>query len=150
MIRKTLLTIGLLALAARPLRAQDSATVAKAVNDLEGQWAASMGAKNWAAVQSFLTADYVATDGDGKRSNRDAYIAGLRDGGMTFSNVMNGAYQVLVSGGTAVHLGEGTYTATGKDGKVTRIHTVWTDTWVRQANGQWLCIAGQYVDHKLK
>ena len=150
MIPKLLVVLGLAALATTPLQAQDSAAVAKAVNDLEGQWAASLSAHNWTAVESFLTPDFVGTDIDGKRLDRAAYIASLKNSTTTISNAMNGAYKVLVSGGTAVHLGEGTSTLTDKKGKVTKIHSFWTDTWVRQANGQWLCIAAQYVDRPLK
>ncbi len=152
MLRKTLFALGLVALTTLPLRAQApaAADVAKTINDLEVQWVVSMAAGNWTAVESFLTPDFVGTDGDGKRADRAAYIAGMRDGGLTFSNVSSGPYTVLVNGNTAVHLGEGTRTVTTKNGKATRIHTVWTDTWVRMPNGQWLCIAGQYVEHVLK
>lgn len=149
MIRKLLVTLGAAALAALPLHAQDSATVAKAVNDLEGQWAVSLSAGNWTAVGTFLAPNYMATDGAGKRMDRAAYLASLGAAG-TFSNVTNGAYTVLVSGTTAVHLGEGTYTVTSKKGKVTHMRQVWTDTWVRQANGMWLCVASQWYEQKLK
>ena len=30
------------------------------------------------------------------------------------------------------------------------MHQVWTDTWVRQANGMWLCVASQWVEHRVK
>jgi len=149
MIRKLLVTLGLAALTTLPLHAQDSATVAKAVNDLEAQWAVSLAAGNWTAVGSFLAPNYMATDGTGKRMNRTDYLASLGDAG-TFSNVTNGAYTVVVSGNTAVHLGEGTFTLTSKKKKVTHIHQVWTDTWVRQPNGMWLCVASQWVEHTVK
>jgi ketosteroid isomerase-like protein len=149
MIRKLLVTMGLAALVALPLHAQDSASVAKAVNDLEGQWAVSLTAGNWTAVGTFLAPNYVATDGTGKRMDRAAYLASVSGAG-TFSNVTNGAYTVLVSGTTAVHLGEGTFTVTTKKGKVSHMHQVWTDTWVRQANGMWLCVASQWVENKVK
>ncbi len=44
MIRKLFLAVGLAALVTVPLHAQDSAAVAKAINDLEGQWAVSLAA----------------------------------------------------------------------------------------------------------
>jgi ketosteroid isomerase-like protein len=150
MLRKLLVVLGLAALAAVPLQAQDSATVAKAVNDLEVQWGASIVAGNWAAVESFLTPGFVFTDGAGKRVDRAAYIAGLRDSGDRLSNLAGGPYTVLVSGNTAVHLGEATWTVTDKKGKVTKNHEVWTDTWVLQANGMWLCMAGQSVSSSVK
>ena len=149
MLRKLLVVLGLAALASAPVQAQDSAAVAKAINDLEGQWGASMSAGNWAAVQTFLTPDFIITGQDGKRIDRATYVSSM-GGGDKLSIMTPGPYTVLVHGGTAVHLGEATFTRTDKKGKVTRIHEVWTDTWVRQANGQWLCMASQYVDHVLK
>jgi len=149
MLPKLLVVLGLAALATTPLQAQDNATVAKTINDLEVQWGASMSAGNWAAVQTFLTPDYIITGEDGKRIDRATYISSM-GGGDKLSTMTAGPYTVTVSGGTAVHLGEATFTRTDKKGKVTKIHEVWTDTWVRQANGQWLCMATQYVDHVLK
>ena len=150
MIRTTLKTLALVAFAALPLQAQDSAAVAKSINDLEVQWGASISAGNWDAVATFLAPGYVITGGDGKRVDRAGYLANFRDSGNKYSPWTAGPYTVSVSGGTAVHLGEATYSITSKKGKVTRIHEVWTDTWVRQANGQWLCVATQYIDHPLK
>lgn len=150
MIRKLLAVLGLAALSTLPLQAQDSATVAKAINDLEVQWGASLTAGNWDAVATFLAPGYTFTGGDGKRLDRAAYLAGLRDNGNKYSTMTAGPYTVLVSGGTAVHFGEATFSVTAKNGKVTRIHEVWTDTWVRQASGQWLCVATQAVQHTVK
>ena len=153
MLRKLVSTLALLALpalSAAPLVAQDSAAVAKAVNDLEIQWGASMAAGNWDAVQSFLTPDFLGTTPEGQRLDRAAYIASLRDSGDRYSNVTAGPYTVLVRGGTAVHLGEWTITITAKNGKATRVHMVWTDVWVLGANGQWLCLTSQVVQHPLK
>ena len=150
MIRKLLVVLGLAALATVPLQAQDSATVAKAVNDLELQWGASISAGNWDAVGTFLAPGYIMTGGDGKRLDAAAYLAGMRNSGDKYSTMVAGPYTVLVSGGTAVHFGEATFSVTSRKGKVTKIHQVWTDTWVRQANGQWLCVATQLIDHVLK
>jgi ketosteroid isomerase-like protein len=150
MLRKLLVVLGLAALATVPLQAQVSTDMGKTINDLEAQWGASIMAGNWAAVESFLTPDFVFTDGAGKRTDRATYITGLRAGGDRFSNVALGPYTVLVNGNTAVHLGEATWTVTDKKGKVTKNHEVWTDTWVLQANGMWLCMAAQSVSFPVK
>lgn len=150
MLRKLLVVLGLAALSTLPLQAQDSATVAKAVNDLELQWGASLSAGNWDAVATFLAPGYIMTAGDGKRLDAAAVLAGLRTSGNKYSTMTAGPYTVLVSGGTAVHFGEATFSVTAKNGRVTRIHEVWTDTWIRQPNGQWLCVATQMIDHVLK
>ena len=150
MLRKLLVVLGFAALSTLPLQAQDSATVAKAVNDLELQWGASLSAGNWDAVATFLAPGYIMTAGDGKRLDAAAVLAGLRTSGNKYSTMTAGPYTVLVSGGTAVHFGEATFSVTAKNGRVTRIHEVWTDTWIRQPNGQWLCVATQMIDHVLK
>jgi ketosteroid isomerase-like protein len=150
MLRKLLVVLGLAVLAAVPLQAQDSATVAKSINDLELQWGASISAGNWDAVASFLAPGYTMTGGDGKRIDAAGYVGAMRDSGDKYSTMVAGPYTVLVSGNTAVHFGEANFSVTTKKGKVTRIHEVWTDTWIRQANGQWLCVATQMIDHVLK
>ena len=149
MIRHLLRTLGLAAVVAVPVHAQqDSAAVAKSINDLEVQWGVSIDAGNWDAVATFLAPEYMATNGAGKRMDRAGYLASLKDAG-TSSNSSNGPYTVVVHGSTAIHLGEATYTLT-KNGKATRYHLVWTDTWIVMPNGQWLCIASQGVEQKLK
>ncbi len=150
MLRKLLVVLGLATLSTLPLRAQDSAAVAKAVNDLEVQWAASLTAGNWDAVATFLAPGYTFTGGDGKRLDRATYLAGLRDKGDRFSTWTAGPYSVMVSGNTAVHFGEASYAVTAKNGRTTKIHEVWTDTWMLQPNGMWLCVATQSIQHTVK
>jgi ketosteroid isomerase-like protein len=150
MFRKLLATLGLAALFALPLHAQATPDVAQTIKDLENQWGASMSAGNWDAVATFLTPDFISTGPDGKRLDRATYIANGKNSGNKVDWKPVPSATVLVSGGTAVHLGETTYSVTTKKGKVSRFHEVWTDTWVRQADGRWLCIASQYVDHPVK
>jgi ketosteroid isomerase-like protein len=150
MLRKLLVVLGLAALATVPLQAQVSTDMGKTINDLEAQWGASIMAGNWAAVESFLTPDFVFTDGAGKRTDRATYITGLRDSDTPVSNLQVGPYTVLVNGNTAVHLGEATWTQTDKKGTVKKFHEIWTDTWVLQANGMWLCMAAQSVNLPVK
>jgi hypothetical protein len=44
-----------------------------------------------------------------------------------------------------VHLGEANMLATGSDGGSLRVRVIWTDTWVRATDGQWLVLASQYM-----
>ncbi len=150
MRRSLLPSLALLTLLAVPLRAQDSAAVAKPINDLEVQWGASLSAGNWDAVATFLAPGYIYTGDDGKRLDRTAYVAWLRDSGNKFSMSTPGTFSVAVYGTTAVHFGEATYSVTNKKGQVRRVHEVWTDTWMLQTNGMWLCVATQSVSHTLK
>jgi ketosteroid isomerase-like protein len=53
---------------------------------------------------------------------------------------------VLARGSAAVLLGSGIETVTRRDGTLTRFRQVWTDTWVRQDDGSWQCLATQWVE----
>ena len=41
--------------------------------------------------------------------------------------------------------GEANLMTTGSDGASLLVHVVWTDTWVRTVDGQWVCLASQYA-----
>jgi ketosteroid isomerase-like protein len=147
MLRTLLLVLGLAGLGAGSLPAQSDAAISKGIHDREVQWRTAISMGNWSAVESFMAPDFVATDPDGKRMDRNAYLKALQKGAATFAAVPEPTYKVLVYGKTAVHLGEANLMATGRDGAGTRVHIVWTDTWVRTVDGQWVCLASQYVEH---
>ena len=128
-----------------PLQAQSSAAVSKGIHDREVQWRTAISIGNWSAVETFLAPDFVQTNADGTRLDRSQYLQELQRQATTFAPVPAPQYKVLVYGNTAVHLGEANLMATGQDGTSTRIHVVWTDTWVRTAGGQWVCLASQYA-----
>jgi ketosteroid isomerase-like protein len=144
MLRSICLSLGLAALGALPLPAQSDAAIAKGIHDREVQWRTAISIGNWSAVETFMAPDFVATDGDGKRMDRGAWLKALQKGAASFAAVPAPDYKTLVYGKTAVHLGEANLMATGKDGSGTRMHVVWTDTWVRTLDGQWICLASQY------
>jgi len=144
MLRNACLAALLLA-GALPVQAQSSAAVSKGIHDREVQWRTAISIGNWSAVETFLAPDFVQTNADGTRLDRSQYLKELQRQTTTFAPVPAPEYKVLVYGNTAVHLGEANLMATGPDGASTRIHVVWTDTWVRTAGGQWVCLASQYA-----
>ena len=148
MIRRMFLAAAALALAAMPVRAQTTdAAAGDKVKELETAWGAAMVRGEWATIEKMLAPEFIGTDGAGKRYTKMEYLTMMRTGGMTFSELQAGAENVVVSGNTAVHMGEGTMMVKMPDGTSSRMHTVWTDTWVKGKNGKWLCVAGQWVDH---
>jgi len=142
---RTLCATLLLSLAALPAAAQSDAAVSKGIHDREVQWRTAISLGNWSAVESFMAPDFVMTNADGTRLDRGKYLKELQRGTTTFAPVPDPEYKVLVYSQTAVHLGEANLMTTGSDGASLLVHVVWTDTWVRSADGQWLCLASQYA-----
>jgi ketosteroid isomerase-like protein len=135
----------LLSLTTLPLVAQSDAAVGKGIHDREVQWRTAISLGNWSAVETFMAPDFVMTNVDGTRLDADKYLKALQRGTTTFAPVPDPTYKVLVFGQTAVHLGEANLMTTGSDGASLLLHVVWTDTWVRTADGQWVCLASQYA-----
>ena len=132
-----------LLLAALPLEAQSDAAVSKGIHDREVQWRTAISLGNWSAVESFMAPDFVMTTADGNRLDRGEYLKQLQRGTTTFAPVPDPEYKVLVYGQTAVHLGEANRMSTGSDGGSILVHVVWTDTWVRTADGRWVLLSAQ-------
>jgi ketosteroid isomerase-like protein len=145
MNRAILLAIGVTLAGASLASGQSNDAIAKGTHSREVQWRTAISLGNWAAARGFMAADFVATDAEGNRMDRDQYLKALQKGDATYAPVPDPTYKVLVYGLTAVHLGEANLMTTGKDGAGIRTHIVWTDTWVRSPNGQWLCLAAQYT-----
>jgi ketosteroid isomerase-like protein len=142
---RTLCASLLFLLGAAPLAAQSDAAVSKGIHDREVQWRTAISIANWSAVETFIAPDFVMTNPDGSRLDRAKYLKELERGATTFAPVPDPDYKVLVYGRTAVHLGEANLMTTGSDGASLLVHVVWTDTWVRTADGQWVCLASQYA-----
>ena len=149
MIRTLLLALALVVLGAAPAAAQSDAAVSKGIHDREVQWRTAISIGSWSAVESFLAEDFVLTTGDGTRLDRSEYLKQLKEGTVTFAPVPEPEYKVLVQSTTAVHLGEAYLMTTGGDGASERLHIVWTDTWVRTRNGQWVVLASQNASRRI-
>lgn len=145
MSRTIAIVLSLAVLGAAPTRAQSDNAVAKGIHDREVQWRTAISLGNWSAVESFMAKDFVVTLADGTRLDRGEYMKELERRTATFAAVPEPEYKVLVYGQTAVHLGEANLIATGADGASMHVHIVWTDTWVRKQDGQWICLASQYA-----
>lgn len=130
---------------AATLPAQSDAAIGKGIHDREVQWRTAISLGNWDAVGTFMAPDFVATDPTGRRLDRAEYLKALQRGEASFAAVPSPTYRTLVFGRTVVHLGEANLIATGSDGASVTTHIVWTDTWVRNPDGSWVCLASQYA-----
>ncbi len=147
MPRSLAVALALSALVAGAAAAQSDAAIGKSIHDREVQWRTAISLGNWSAVETFMAPDFVVTDQNGSRMTRTEYLKALQRGDVTFAAVPSPQYKTVVFGRTVVHLGEANLMATGKDGSSVRMHIVWTDTWVRTADGQWVCLASQYAEY---
>jgi ketosteroid isomerase-like protein len=121
-----------------PLAAQD--TVAKEMIRLENAWAAAEMKNDTAAVGALLAQDFIETSPDGALLTKAQVIQGVTTT-KSLSEVL-GDYQVQVYGAAAVV--HGVSTSTIKTAGGTEQHRYrFTDTWVKQTDGRWLCVAGQ-------
>ena len=137
--RRTLLLAALAAAAlGRPARAQDS--VAAQLRRLEDAWAAADLTKDTVAVARMLASTYVSAGGDGRLLDRAQQLEHIRTDTTHYLSAANAGYRVWVYGTTAVISGVFTVTSRAAHG-ILEQRFRWIDTWVRQSDGRWLCVA---------
>jgi ketosteroid isomerase-like protein len=123
------------------LMAQDAAIV-KELSRLEDAWAAASMKKDGAAVGRMLAPGFLSMSDDGRVMDKAAMVQEINADNETYVSTSNSGYKVQVFGSTAIIVG--TFTAAVKTASGTETRRwAWTDTWMKQADGQWLCIASQ-------
>jgi ketosteroid isomerase-like protein len=137
----SLLMLAVVALSYGPIAAQDDA-VLKELSRLEDIWAAAIAKKDGAALDRLLSPRFLSMSDDGRVLDKAAAVQDLSTDKDSYVSTSNSGYKAQVFGDTAIIVG--TFTAVVKTaaGNETRRWT-WTDTWMKQPNGQWLCIASQ-------
>ena len=122
--------------------------VQKTIAALEFKWAEAQKIGDAKAVTPLLSEDFVNTDTDGNVSGKSTLLSNLKGGKWEHNEIRD--VKVIVHGTTAI--ATGTWEGKGADGDGTRIdrREHWTDTWVRAANGKWLCVASQQTEIKSK
>lgn len=123
------------------LAAQDAA-VLKELSRLEDDWATAFMKKDGAAVGRLLSDRFLSMSEDGRVFDKAALVQEVNATKDTYVSASNSGYKVQVFGETAIIVGAFTGVVKTADGTETR-RSVWTDTWIRQPNGQWLCVASQ-------
>src|SRR5262245_44964119 len=123
------------------LVAQDAA-VLKELSRHEDAWAAAVLKKDGAAVGRLLAPGFLSMNAEGRVMDRPSMIQEVNADTETYVSASNSGYKAQVFGNTAIIVG--TFTAVVKTAAGTETHRyAWTDTWMKQTDGQWLCIASQ-------
>ena len=79
---------------------------------------------------------------DGRVMDKAAPIQEVNSDKETYVSASNSGYKVQVFGDTAIIVGTFVAVVKTTSGTDTR-RWAWTDTWMKQTDGQWLCIASQ-------
>ena len=119
----------------------DEAT-ARELMRLEDAWGAAQMRRDGGAVGRMLMGDFAFTGPDGSRLTKAQLVVDIIGSRTVYVAGANSEYRVRAHGGAAVITGLWTATVrTAKGVEVRRYR--WTDTWIKQADGRWLCLAGQ-------
>ena len=122
----------------RPVAAQDA--VVKEIGRLEDAWAAAEVKRDGAAVGQLLAEDFLFTGPDGALLSKSQLIQVVSTSKAERISEVGSDYQVKVYGNTAVIHGIVT-TVDKVEGGTQQVRLRWTDTWVKQTDGRWLCVA---------
>jgi hypothetical protein len=137
---RRLLILSAVAVAAlgRPARAQDS--VAAQLKRFEDEWASATLHKDTVPVARILASTYVSAGPDGRLLDRAHQLEAIRTDTTHYLSAANTGYRVWAYGTTVVISGIFGFSARGARGTAQQRYR-WIDTWVRQADGRWLCVA---------
>jgi ketosteroid isomerase-like protein len=109
---------------------------------LENQWVQDEIKSDGDAAATLMSEDYIVTWYDGSLQNKSDAVADIKL--RKYVEIKTDQVKVNVHGSTAV--ATGVYKGHGTDaGKPFDETLRWTDTWVRQSGGRWVCVASQYT-----
>ena len=124
----------------RPAAAQDA--VVREIGRLEDAWQAAEVKKDGAAAGQLLAEDFLFTAPDGAVFSKSQFIQLVSASKTERISEVGSEYSVKVYGNTAVI--HGIVTTVDKAGSGTKEERLrFTDTWVKQTDGRWLCVAAQ-------
>ncbi|MHB8838606.1 MAG: nuclear transport factor 2 family protein [Gemmatimonadaceae bacterium] len=130
--------------AINPTLARAQSPEARAIIALENAWGAASITRDGAAVGRMLAPDFTFVDPDGKLHTKAQLIATINGDTTHYISGANSAMSPRVHGGAVVITGVWTKTVKTQSGTAL-LRYRWTDTWVRNPEGGWMCIAGQSV-----
>jgi ketosteroid isomerase-like protein len=120
-------------------KAKGSGDVSQTISDLETKWAAASKAGNADAVAALIADDAVIIDSDGSAHAKPEVVDRIKKTKWETNEVSD--MKVTTHGNTAVITGVWTGKGTDDKGKAVDTKERWADTWVKQANGKWQCVA---------
>lgn len=126
--------------------AKPASTVVQALTDMENQWARASKAGDGDAIGAMLAQDFVALDSDGTMRGKADVVARAKKGKWVTNEI--GDLKVIVHGDSAIVTGSWIGKGTDGAGKAVDAKERWADTWVKMANGKWLCVASASAPSK--
>jgi uncharacterized protein (TIGR02246 family) len=143
-----LCVVGLLSVGLAPRSpAQATSGTEKAVAALEQQWLQSQKTNNPDLTAPLLADKFINTASDGKVSDKDQSLADAK--ATKYDNVTYDNVKVTAFGNTAIATGDFIAKGTNASGKPLDVHERFTDTWVKEANGKWQCVASHQSPVKM-
>jgi uncharacterized protein (TIGR02246 family) len=116
----------------------------QAVTAAEHQWLKSQQTNNTELLAPLLADKVVETNQDGKVfSGKDAVLADAKSTTFSGSVDYTDLKVTVFAGHTAIATGTFTGKVTDAAGKPSAARSRFTDTWVKMADGKWLCVATQ-------
>jgi ketosteroid isomerase-like protein len=122
------------------------ASAEKTISDLEYKWAEAQKLGKADVVEPMLADTFINTDADGETYGKTRLLSNLKGGKWEVNGISK--VKVSVYGNAAV--ATGSWRGKGVDGNRTHMDRSehWTDTWVKNANGDWQCVASQQTTSK--
>ena len=132
--------VGLLSLGfAARVQAQAGGGTEKAVTALEMKWLESQKTNNPDLVAPLLSEKFVNTGSDGKVTDKAQALAQAK--ATKYASVDYQNMKVTAFGGAAIATGDFVAKGTNSDGKPLDVRERFTDTWVKEGGGKWVCVA---------
>ncbi len=120
----------------------------QAVAAAEHQWLKSQKTNNVELFAALLADKVLETSAEGKLiSGKDAVVADAKS--VTWSSADYTDEKVTVFEHTAIATGMFVGKGTTSAGKAIEERVRYTDTWVKMANGKWMCVASQDTEVKM-
>lgn len=126
--------------------AKPASGVVQALTDMENQWARASKAGDGDAIGAMLAQDFVALDSDGTMRGKADVVARTKKSKWVTNEI--GDLKVIVHGDSAIVTGSWIGKGTDGAGKAVDAKERWADTWVKMANGKWLCVASAAAPSK--
>jgi ketosteroid isomerase-like protein len=121
-----------------PARAQDS--VAAQLKRFEDEWTSAIARKDTVPIARILASGYISAMPDGRLINRAQQLEAYRTDTTQYISASQAGYVVHEYGTTAIITAVYVGRVRGAHGP-TQQRARWIDTWVRQSDGRWLCVA---------
>jgi ketosteroid isomerase-like protein len=120
--------------------------VVKAVTDMEHRWIRFHKASDGDALGGILSNDFVGLDADGTVRTKAQVVARTKKSKWVTSEVAD--IKVAVHGDTAIASGSWVGKGTDDAGQAVDAKERWIDTWMKMADGKWLCVASSSAPSK--